>query len=130
MISTNTGASYEAKSLRALLTVMLDDIMSNVLLFDETIATVLPLITAGKASVTASAQTSATQMIHRALHAANIEISQTPPISRTSTSSDRASAYDDGAIAVIGMVARLPGSETLAEFWHILEKGKDMMREV
>ncbi|KAI1371583.1 hypothetical protein F4677DRAFT_464190 [Hypoxylon crocopeplum] len=34
------------------------------------------------------------------------------------------------AIAIVGMSARLPGSETLEEFWHILEEGRDLHEKI
>ncbi|CAK7230710.1 Type I Iterative PKS [Sporothrix bragantina] len=32
----------------------------------------------------------------------------------------------DNAIAIVGMASRLPGSETLEEFWQVLEQGRDL----
>ncbi|GAP86286.2 putative polyketide synthase [Rosellinia necatrix] len=37
---------------------------------------------------------------------------------------------DEAGIAIVGMAARLPGSETLEEFWQILETGQDLHQEV
>lgn len=35
-----------------------------------------------------------------------------------------------GAIAIVGMAARLPGSETLEEFWRVLEDGQALQEKV
>lgn len=37
---------------------------------------------------------------------------------------------DPNAIAIVGMAARLPGSETLDEFWQILEEGRDLHEKI
>ncbi|KAI0455324.1 hypothetical protein F5B21DRAFT_503379 [Xylaria acuta] len=37
---------------------------------------------------------------------------------------------DAGAIAIVGMAARLPGSETLEEFWQVLEAGRDLHEKI
>lgn len=34
------------------------------------------------------------------------------------------------AIAIVGMSGRFPGADNLEDFWHILERGEDMCREV
>ncbi|KAK1760384.1 acyl transferase acyl hydrolase lysophospholipase [Echria macrotheca] len=34
------------------------------------------------------------------------------------------------AIAIVGMAARLPGSETLKEFWKVLEEGRDLHEKI
>ncbi|KAK3374152.1 hypothetical protein B0T24DRAFT_704334 [Lasiosphaeria ovina] len=35
-----------------------------------------------------------------------------------------------GAIAIVGVSARLPGSETLEEFWKVLEEGRDLHEKI
>ncbi|KAI0476858.1 hypothetical protein F4859DRAFT_514189 [Xylaria cf. heliscus] len=37
---------------------------------------------------------------------------------------------DAGAVAIVGMAARLPGSETLEEFWQVLEAGRDLHEKI
>ncbi|CAK7199161.1 Type I Iterative PKS [Sporothrix eucalyptigena] len=42
------------------------------------------------------------------------------------TSSNHPPPPGDNAIAIVGMASRLPGSETLKEFWQVLEQGRDL----
>lgn len=50
-----------------------------------------------------------------------------PPSLSLETPSDREGS---GAIAIVGMSTRLPGSETLEEFWEVLKRGRDLYQEI
>ena len=77
-----------------------------------------------------------TKAIVRSLEAEGITVScQADPASSTFSSPMTSSSAThqppppppgDNAIAVVGMASRLPGSETLEEFWQVLEQGRDL----
>ena len=50
--------------------------------------------------------------------------------SRESELSSQGPRAGSGDIAIIGMASRMPGSETLEEFWSVLENGRDLHKEV
>lgn len=42
----------------------------------------------------------------------------------------RSEELADDDIAIVGMSGRFPEADTLEEFWHVLEEGKDLHRKV
>ncbi|KAL1888260.1 Type I Iterative PKS [Sporothrix stenoceras] len=72
-----------------------------------------------------------TKAIARYLTGHNIDVeTQADPSSSLPAASPSGTSLPpppgDNAIAIVGMASRLPGSETLEEFWQVLEQGRDL----
>lgn len=132
IISTHSGMPYGTDNFRKVLHLMIDDILTNSLLYNETIEAIVSTVKNGEVTLMSFGPTNATQSLKRSLQKVGFSIMEHSSLfsSPTYVSTIESSRSGSGAIAVIGMATRLPGSETLEEFWDILEKGKDLVQEV
>ena len=129
IISTSTADPYEAKTLRDLLTEMVEDIDQNqidmVSIGKKTAGSLrgnreVDLVVVGPTNHTAS--------MEAAFKAGSIKSRViTGPETLPSTEAKREGS---GHIAIVGFSGRFPGGDNLEEFWEMLRDGRDMCTEV
>ena len=123
--SPSTGEQYMATSLSALLAKIVDEILRVPILLEESIAamsqavpSLVKLVLFGPSNASNSIKRSMlAQGLRVEIHATGLESNHTLP-------------NNSDAIAIVGMAARLPGSETLEELWEVLEEGRDLHEKI
>jgi hypothetical protein len=127
ILSPSSCKAYSHSTLRALLSDIITDILFNKLLIDSTISACISGIGLGRpVSLILAGPTGHQPAVEKLLKAANVkyEVKQHNLNNWASTRSD------SGAIAVVGMAARLPGSDTVEGFFENLMKGKVQLQKV
>ena len=127
VMSTSSSAPFVADSLCGLLHRIIDDILQLPLYWSKTVQALASSIGKADINLTILGPTSMAKSLRRALEKALIKVietdkAETPPANNMHGES--------GAVAVVGMSGRFPGSENLKEFWEVLEKGRDLHEQV
>lgn len=125
IISTGSGVRFAADTLSVLLPLVVDDILQNPLYWTKTLQVLITSL--GKAAdvtLTAFGPTNVTKSLRRTLESSGIEVTETKEVETPSVGGHVVGESDD--IAIIGMSCRLPGSDSLEEFWDVLEQGRDL----
>ncbi|OCK77458.1 PKS16 protein [Lepidopterella palustris CBS 459.81] len=127
IFSPNTGRPLIANSLRELLHLIIEDILQHVLHWPKLVEAITLELKDQEVDLKIFGPTNVASSLRRALEQKGNRIIDTH---RHSQQTSKQSAVVPGAIAVIGMAGRFPGAESLEEFWDILERGKDLHKEV
>ncbi|KAL6718616.1 hypothetical protein ACLMJK_002850 [Lecanora helva] len=127
-ISSNTCKPYVAADFRALLELMLDDIMKNPLRLTETVQKVVSELRGQRVDLFVSGPTAHTNLMQEALQGAQCSVNvvrsaETPSVARPSREGSN-------LVAIVGMSGRFPGSETLQEFWKVISRGQDLSEKI
>lgn len=118
VISPSFAKLYEAKTFAELLAAVVNDILQIPIFLDATI-TGLSCILCPQTRFVRFGPITSVKSIKQALHKRGVDLKDVDlPTSQSSATT--------GALAIVGMAARLPGSETLEEFWSVLESGLDL----
>ena len=128
MFSTSSGKPYAANNLKNLLNQIAVDILRETLNWTKVFAETISSLCNQEVSFTAVGPTSAASAISKALKAANIKV--VGIVEEKPSLTAQATRRESGAIAVVGMSGRFPGSESLEEFWRDLEDGRDLVQHV
>lgn len=129
IISTGSGTPFAADTLSALLPLVVDDILQNPLYWTKTLqALIISLGKAADVTLTAFGPTNVTKSLRRTLESSGIKVTETREVEIPLVDGDVIGDSDD--IAIIGMSCRLPGSDSLEEFWEVLEQGRDLHTKV
>ncbi|KAI9833795.1 MAG: hypothetical protein M1819_003530 [Sarea resinae] len=126
VISTSSGKPFLAESIRELLDLALDDILQLPLYWSKTVQAVISEISTAEVAITIFGPTNVGKSLRRLLEKAGIKVAESEK-SKLSSEEPRGSS---GAIAIIGMSGRFPGSESLKEYWELLENGRDVHKKV
>ena len=132
LLSAGHGHQYEKNSsFSDALTQALQDIFQEPIVLESAVASVSKTITSPAVILAAFGPSNSTKAIARQLESSGTSVvckaNSTSAASDDSASSSSIPAPPgDDAIAIVGMASRLPGSETLEEFWEVLEKGLDL----
>lgn len=127
LISTSTATSYTGHTLREVLSQILDDCLQLPIHFGKVMDSLIRSVGDGDIRVTAMGPSGLAQTLCRRLSSAGIQVTEVegPPIITQPKLRD-----GSGAIAIVGMSGRFPGSDSLEEFWNNLEKGCDIHTHV
>lgn len=129
IISTGSCVRFAADTLSALLPLVVDDILQNPLYWTKTLqALVIGFGKAADVTLTAFGPTNVTKSLRRTLESSGIEVTETREVEIPAVDGHGIEDSDD--IAIIGMSCRLPGSDSLEEFWDVLEQGRDLHTKV
>lgn len=122
LLSAGSGHEYANSSFGDVLASALDDIFQKPILLASAVQSLSQRIVAQRVTLVPFGPVNSLKAITRYLESKGISavlgsievanVSPPPP--------------GDDAIAIVGMASRLPGSETLEEFWQVLEQGRDL----
>lgn len=130
IISTGSGVRFAADSLSDLLPLVVDDILQNPLYWTKTLqALTTSLGNSAKVTLTAFGPTNVTKSLRRTLESSGVEVTETKEVEVPLVVDGHILGESDD-IAVVGMSCRLPGSDSLEEFWEVLEHGRDLHSKV
>lgn len=128
LVSTSSGKAYEARSFGQLMSQVQADILQHPIRFEvavEGLAKMLPT----EVSYLAVGPIRTPDILRQPLKDQGIDARDlSESLDTNQNISTNAKTIDD--IAVVGMAVRLPGSETLEEFWQVLQDGRDLHRTV
>lgn len=130
IISTGSGVRFAADSLGDLLPLVVDDILQNPLYWTKTLqALITSLGKSAQVALTAFGPTNVTKSLRRTLESSGVEVTETKEVEVPQVVDGHILGESDD-IAVVGMSCRLPGSDSLEEFWEVLEQGRDLHTKV
>lgn len=127
ILSPSSCKPYVHSSLRSLLREMIEDIVSNVLLIDRTTETCASLFKDRPVSLIVAGPTGHQAAVERVLKLRDVRY-QIREHEGTSQANTKRGGSD--LIAVVGMAARLPGSDTVDAFFENLMDGKVQLKKV
>ena len=125
-LSASTGQLYTGTTFASVLSEVMDDIFQNPIclqVYTGGLATVLP----SQATLLLFGPVNCATAMKRSIRDLGVDLSLGKAIPEYS---DATSDLSSGAIAIVGMSVRLPGSETLEEFWKVLEDGRDLHEKI
>lgn len=130
IISTGSGVRFAVDSLGDLLPLVVDDILQNPLYWTKTLqALITSLDKSAQVTLTAFGPTNVTKSLRRTLESSGVEVTETKEVEVPLVVDGHILGESDD-IAVVGMSCRLPGSDSLEEFWEVLEQGRDLHTKV
>lgn len=130
IVSTGSGVRFSADSLGDLLPLVVDDILQNPLYWTKTLqALITSLGKSAQVTLTAFGPTNVTKSLRRTLESSGVEVVETKEVEVPLVVDGHILGESDD-IAVVGMSCRLPGSDSLEEFWEVLEQGRDLHTKV
>lgn len=127
IMSTSSLKPYQSTDLRSLLKEMMWDITQHTLQLGKTVEAVANLLGKGQVEVTIVGPTSHTSLVTRLLENVGVQpVVQDFAVASTQTS------YRGGSndVAIVGMSGRFPGSESLEDFWTVIQKAQDLHKEI
>lgn len=124
LVSPHSGRPYLGATFSAVLVEVVNDILQAPISF-QSYTDGLSHILLPTSALVAFGPVNSTRAIKQALDARGVEADLVRGILKNSGSST-----NSGAVAIVGMAARLPGSETLEEFWKVLEDGRDLHEKI
>lgn len=125
LLSSSTGNPYPGKTFSKIFEAVLADITQKMVSF-ETISTGLATVLDSDAVLNSFGPVTCAKTIKQSLQNRGIQL-------RDSIAAEHQRVdhgYSDGDVAIVGMAVRLPGSETLEEFWQVLEEGRDLHEKI
>lgn len=124
IFSPSSGRVYAGETFREILAVVVDDVFQNPISFEKcTIG--LSTSLSSHTDLVCFGPINSANTIKQNLHALGVETTIVSPAVHVATT-----ATSVHSIAIVGMAARLPGSETLEEFWRVLENGRDLHEKI
>ncbi|KAJ5174236.1 Acyl transferase/acyl hydrolase/lysophospholipase [Penicillium canariense] len=127
LISPSSGLPYAADNLSELLIQVVDDILQQPIIFEKAVKGVASLASPSISLLSFGANSSNKTIITSLKAMTGIEVDD-KSIATFKTPADEPDTKN--AIAIVGMSVRLPGSETLEEFWKVLEQGRDLHEKI
>lgn len=127
LISPSSGQPYVANNLAELLNQVVDDILQQPIILETAVKGVASLASKSTSLLSFGPSSSKKAIINSLNALANIEVHDKSNAAFESTAND---SSDENAIAIVGMSVRLPGSESLEEFWKVLEQGQDLHEKI
>ncbi|KAK4189134.1 hypothetical protein QBC35DRAFT_167960 [Podospora australis] len=124
LISPASGTAYPGETFGEVLVDILNDILQNPILLDS-YTRGLARVLCDKSKIKEVGPVNSTKAIKQAIQALGISL-ETLEASEVQLEPSGSS----GAVAIVGMSVRLPGSETLEEFWKVLEDGRDLHEKI
>lgn len=125
LLSSSTGNPYPGKTFSQIFEAVLADISQNMVSF-EAVSTGLTAVLDTNATLSAFGPVTCAKTIKQSLQSRGIQL-----LDSTGSDNHRSDpAYSDSDVAIVGMSVRLPGSETLEEFWQVLEEGRDLHEKI
>ena len=125
IISPSSGKPYVGCTFSELLVEVVDDILQVPMSLETSVVALSKLLDSAF-SVLEFGPVNCAKAIRQILQTCGVHIIEDADVPNT-----RSLLREDcGAIAIVGMAARLPGSETLEEFWSILEEGRDLHEKI
>lgn len=126
--STHTGSPFAADSFISLLGDAIDDIFQHPLYWNKVLQRVVADVGAtSEVTVTELGPTNISKSVRRAFDTAGIKVVDHDPALLPPHHDLRSGSGD---VAIVGMSCRMPGAETLEEFWEVLERGRDLCMKV
>lgn len=126
IVSPSSGESFTGRTFSELLVEVFDDILQVPISLETSTATLSKALHPSVGVFTFGPVTCA-KAIKQSLQTCGIQIRKDEEEMAKSNSALREGC---GAIAIVGMAARLPGSETLEELWSVLEEGRDLHEKI
>lgn len=123
IFSPSSGRVYAGETFQDILAVVVDDIFQNPIDFERWTMSLSKSLSSHTNLVCFGPINSANTI--RNLHALGVKTTIVLPTLHVATT-----AASTHLIAIVGMAARLPGSETLEEFWRVLEDGRDLHEKI
>ena len=125
--STSSGSPSAADSLISLLREVVDDIFQNRLYWNKVLhGVVTDLGNTAEITVIGLGPTNVLKSLRRAFDTTGIRLLDHDPALLPNQNLRSGS----GDVAIVGMSCRMPGAETLEDFWSVLERGQDMCMKV
>lgn len=124
IFSPSSGQVYAGETFREILAVVVDDIFQNPISFEKC-TTGLSKSLSSHTNLVCFGPINSANTIKQNLHALGVETTIVSPAVHVAKTATKAHS-----IAIVGMAARLPGSETLEEFWRVLEDGRDLHEKI
>ncbi|KAI0024609.1 hypothetical protein F4780DRAFT_775556 [Xylariomycetidae sp. FL0641] len=121
VVSPSSGQPYEGTTFSQLLLDIVNDILQLPIHLEAT-AEGLSRLLQPQATLVRMGPASSAKSIMGSLASHGVHMTEAPE----QDANRHNGATDENAIAIVGMAARLPGSETLEEFWQVLEAGRDL----
>jgi iron transport multicopper oxidase len=125
LLSSSTGNPYPGKTFSEVFRGVMADISQNMVSF-EAINAGLALVLDSDAVLCTFGPVTCAKTIKQSLQSHGTQL-------LVSTGADHCRpdpGYSDNDVAIVGMSVRLPGSETLEEFWQVLEEGRDLHEKI
>ena len=126
--STSSGKPYVTNTLMDLLHQITVDVLGETLNWTKVVADMVSSLCCQEVTLTAVGPTNAASSICKALKEASIKVAESGQEKISLTA--QPALGESGAIAVVGMSGRFPGSESLEDFWRDLEDGRDLVKHV
>ena len=126
IVSPVSAGPYSGRNFSELLEEVLYDILQSPIALPFVVRG-LSKILSSRATLTALGPENLTKSIKQLLHSNAVEIDESKEIINPTPS---APCLASEAIAIVGMAIRLPGSETLEDFWKVLEDGQDLHEKI
>ncbi|KAK3369970.1 hypothetical protein B0H63DRAFT_564230 [Podospora didyma] len=125
VLSPSSGLPYAGETFSDLLDGALNDIFQESF-FLNTYTRGLKNILNNRATLIQFGPVNSAKAIKHSMQAMGVEldIAELTPLTSSNASTNA------GAVAIVGMSVRLPGSETLEEFWKVLEDGRDLHEKI
>ncbi|POS74239.1 conidial yellow pigment biosynthesis polyketide synthase [Diaporthe helianthi] len=126
LLSSSAGEPYRGKTFSEVLQWVIADICQNMVSF-EAISTGLGRVLDPNATLYTFGPVTCAKAIKQSLQSRGIDARDSeegPERARPRPE------YSDNDVAIVGMAVRLPGSETLEEFWQVLEEGRDLHEKI
>jgi iterative type I PKS product template protein len=125
LLSPSSGIPYGEPTLEGALTIAVDDIFQNLIRL-EMIIDGLTKVLDPSAVLVQFGPCHIADKIKQSLQTRGVnlnDLEKTPLVMSSTCEQDR-------SVAIVGMSVRLPGSETLEEFWKVLEDGRDLHEKI
>ncbi|KAK4176239.1 hypothetical protein QBC36DRAFT_352777 [Triangularia setosa] len=124
LLSPSSGLPYKGSNFGELLVEILEDILQDPILFELWVQRLARVVSSHPKLITFG-PANCEKAIHQAMRSHGIELNTS-----TLEDPDSNASHMSNAVAIVGMSVRLPGSETLEEFWRVLEDGKDLHEKI
>lgn len=135
ILSSETGEAVEAKSLKDVLRVSLEEILLRQLCWDKVVdSCASTLESATTNSTILPIASTATQSLYTALKKvglSDLEVDTTiTDVKKNAEGNNHSGRAEQSKIAIIGLSGRFPEAQDTEAFWDVLYKGLDVHREV
>lgn len=127
VISTSSGQPIVARTLGEVLQQIVLDILQEPLRWSEVVRYLVSQCTDGDAKVVGAGPVSAAESLLRQLKSSTVRgvnYAEMRPLQ------EERSSNGTSDIAIVGIASRMPESESLEDFWKLLEAGRDVHKKV